>query len=83
MSRPPARSFPEYPVWIEGEPRMEYAKVRAEEGALSVGRRALVQREGQQQWIAATIITAPAGFVSSGFVLWLRLDPDAGGRTDP
>ena len=80
MSRPPARHFSEYPVWIEGEPRMEYAKVRAEEGALSVGRRASVQREGQQQWLDATIITAPAGIVSSGFVLWLRLDRSAPGR---
>ena len=83
MSRPPARSFPEYPGVDRGRASDGYAKVRAEDGALSVGRRALVQREGQQQWIAATIITAPAGFVSSGFVLWLRLDPDAGGRTDP
>ena len=67
-------------MWIEGEPRMEYAKVRAEEGALSAGRRASVQREGQQQWLAATIITAPEGIVSSGFVLWLRLDPSARGE---
>ena len=64
-------------MWIEGEPRMEYAKVRAEEGALSVGRRASVLREGQQQWLDATIITAPGGIVTSGFVLWLRLNPSA------
>jgi hypothetical protein len=64
-------------VWIEGEPRMEYAKVRAEEGALSAGRRASVLREGHEQWLDATIIPAPAGIVSSGFVLWLRLDPIA------
>lgn len=74
MSRPAPREFTEYPIRFEGEPRMEYAKVRPEEGALATGRRVSVQREGHDQWLAATIINAPPGVTVGGFVLWLRLD---------
>jgi hypothetical protein len=37
-----------YAVWITGEPTHEYAKVRADEGAIGLGRRISVQRTGER-----------------------------------
>jgi hypothetical protein len=74
VSRGTPREFNEYRVWIVGEPASEYAKVRPEEGALGVGRRVAVQREGQRDWLPGTLVAAPPGVVTSGFVLWVQLD---------
>jgi hypothetical protein len=74
MSRGVPRDYNEYRIWIIGEPTPEYAKVRAEEGALAVGRRVAVEREGQRGWLPGTVVAAPPGVVVSGFVLWVQLD---------
>jgi hypothetical protein len=41
------RDFSVCPVWITGSATHEYAKVRADEGAIGVGQRVSVQRQGE------------------------------------
>lgn len=70
-----ARDFSVYPVWITGAPRFEYAKVRAAEGALGLGRPAFVLRAGETIWRHAHVVQPAGGF--PGFCLGLALDIDA------
>ena len=66
-----ARDFSVYPVWITGAPRFEYAKVRADEGALGLGRRVSVQRTGETIWQRARVVETTQASV--GFCLGLEL----------
>ena len=55
------RDFSVYPVWITGAAAHEYAKVRVEEGAIAVGRRVSIQRQGEATWRRATVAERPDG----------------------
>jgi hypothetical protein len=41
------RDFSVYPAWMTGFATHAYAKVRADEGAIGVGQRVSVQRQGE------------------------------------
>ena len=56
-----ARDWSVYAVWITGEPKHEYAKVRADEGVIGLGRGVSIQRTGMESkgWQAARVGEAP------------------------
>jgi len=68
------RDWSVYPVWLTGAPRFEYAKVRADEGALGVGRRVSVQRNGETAWRVGRVVE-PRTDVSGvgGGTVWIEL----------
>ena len=68
------REWSVYPVWIVSEPRLEYAKVRAVDGAIGVGARVEVQRAGRGEWQPATVVEKPDGMDAHGHAVWLRLE---------
>jgi len=65
------RDFSVYPVWITGASKHEYAKVHADEGAIGVGRRVSIQRQGETTWRRATVTGRPDGRDGHGFMVWL------------
>ena len=69
-----SRDWSVYPVWLLGAQSGEYAKVRAVEGAIGVGRRVNIQREGSTAWLPAQVAEQPAGLDGHGFRVWVRLD---------
>jgi len=68
------RQWSVYAVWITGEPTHEYAKVRADEGAIGLGRRVSVQRMKESVWRAARVVESPANN-GLGSLVWLTLAP--------
>ena len=66
------RDFSVYPVWIVGAPRLEYLKVRADEGTLGIGRRVSVQRTGETTWRRALVVETPGSSAGSCLGLELR-----------
>lgn len=68
------REFSVYPVWILSEPVGEYAKVRADEGVLGVGRRVSILRDGESEWRPGRVVDAPGDRDGHGHRVWLELD---------
>jgi hypothetical protein len=74
MMQKPERDWSVYAVWITGEPRHEYAKVRADEGVIGLGRGVSVQRTKESVWRAACVVEAPDNN-ALGSLVWLTLNP--------
>lgn len=68
------RDFSVYPVWITGSAAHEYAKVRADEGAIALGCRVSIQRRGETTWRRAKVTERPAGRDGHGFMVWLDMN---------
>ncbi len=66
------RHWSVYAVWITGQLKHEYAKVRADEGVIGIGRRVSVQRRKETIWRAAYVVEAPDNNVL-GSLVWLML----------
>ena len=64
------RNWSVYAVWITGEPKHEYAKVRADEGVIGIGRGVSVQRTKETAWRAARVVEAPDNNVL-GSLVWM------------
>jgi hypothetical protein len=68
------RDWSVFPVWITDAPTMEYAKVRALDGALGIGRRVQVQR-GQREWLSGRVVEHPEGLDGhGGGTVWITID---------
>ncbi len=65
-----------YAAWIEGEPRLEYLKIRPRRYAMGMGEVLDVQREGESQWRPARRIEGRANGLGLGSIIWLTLDAD-------
>lgn len=62
------RDFSVFPVHVVGEAKPEYAKVRALDGALGVGRRVDVQRKGHTRWQRGRVVES-----QSAGTVWIEL----------
>ena len=78
----PERNWSVYAVWITGQPKHEYAKVRADEGVIGLGRGVSIQRTGMDSrgWQAARVVEAPDSN-GLGSLVWLTLAPPVGTPT--
>lgn len=73
----PPRDWSVYPIGLidpDGSYACTYAKVRADEGALGVGRRASVWMH--RHWVRTVVTTAPTDAIGGGATLWLRPVPE-------
>jgi len=66
------RNWSVFAVWITGEPKHEYAKVRADEGVIGLGRGVSVQRTKETVWRSARVVEAPDSN-GLGSLVWLTL----------
>ena len=64
------RDWSVYPVLIDDE-TFTYAKVRALEGALGVGRRVQFQRE-REEWCSGRVVEMPDGHTRGGGTVCIR-----------
>lgn len=67
------RGWSVFPVWITGEPAMEYAKVEAVDGTLAIGSRVRVQR-CSLPWESGRVVEQPDGKDGhGGGTVWITL----------
>lgn len=80
---PRGRDWSIYIVHIDGGPS-QYAKVRAPDGAIGVGRPVTIQREGETRWHAGVVVEPPADHPpEGGGPVWVQLTPPAEGTSRP
>lgn len=64
------RDFSVFPVQLVGEPKATYAKVRALDGTLGIGKRVEVQRPGEKTWQQGRVVES-----QSAGTIWIVVEP--------